>query len=265
MDDATPKNDIDISIPQTKEDRVGRLTELDSDLLQKTLTLLKQFKRSGIGTYKIKENEIQELSNGDISWALFTINPLYTDFKFDLKKHKKFITEEVFEKGKLTKVKIKAAGDIMNYPVFYLSGFDESIGNYAERTFMIGPQFELALSEIKEVLNPKSRYLLFADDVFLYNGNRLNLEANSYGYIILCNIYTILNGMSGEISYKDLIGSLSKNVKFKGLNNTKIQEKIRKYATSRTDGIGVKIKETENNGKPLIGVKYSYGIIFNNN
>lgn len=267
MDDATPKNDIDISIPKTKEDRVRRLAELDNELLQKTLTLLDQLKRAGSGLYKIKENEIRELDSIDISRALFSINPLYRDFQFDPKKHRKFIAEneDVFKNGKLTKVVIKANGDIINYPVFFLSGFNENEESFAERTFMIGPQFDLALDEIKEVLSIENRYLTLDNDIFFYNGNKLNIEADSYGYIILWNIYNILNGKSGEISYEDLTEILSKNKKFKGFNNEKVKEKIRKYATSHTEGVGLKIKTTENNGKPLVSVKYGYGIIFNNN
>ncbi len=263
MKNATPKSE---PLPKNKEERIQCLSKFDDALLKDTLTLLKQLKREGIGRYSTAEYEIKGLDNSNvISWALLCINPLYRDLPMNWKNLSKFDPEKIFENGKLVKLKIKAEGDITNYPVFYLSGFTEGSKNYAERTFMPGLEFETAMSEIKEVLEKKNRYLILEQDIFLYNESRLNIQPDSYGYIILRNIYNILNGKSGDITYKDLAKILSEEKKFKGFSNEKIIEKIRKYATSHTEGVGLKIKEKEKNNKPLISVKYGNGIIFNNN
>ncbi len=240
MKNATPKSEL---LPRNKEERIQCLSKFDDALLKDTLTLLKQLKRGGIGHYPTPEYEIKGLDNSDIiSWALLCINPLYRDINKE--------QEEEY---------------LQNNPVFYLNGFAAGSENYAERTFMPGLEFETAVSEIKEVIEKKNRYLILEQDVFLYNGSRLNIQSDSYGYIILRNIYNILNGKSGEITYKDLTKILSEEKKFKGFSSEKIIEKIRKYATSHTEGVGLKIKEKEKNNKPLISVKYRRGIIFNNN
>jgi len=157
MENATPKSEIDISIPKNKKERVKKLLRFDRTFLEKTLLLLNELKRAGVGIYKINENEIRGLKNDDISLMLSSVNHLYRDFQLELPKHQKFITEEVFKDGKLVKAKIEVGGDIMNFPVFFCSGFHEGEGRYPERTFMIGPQFETALDEIEEVLGKNKK------------------------------------------------------------------------------------------------------------
>lgn len=145
------------------------------------------------------------------------------------------------------------------------------ISDFADFSYMIVPFRKFAnlfWNQLPEELKNKgkeNKFLILKNHEFFYIGNKLDLKIDSYGYIILKTIYDMLDGNSGEISYKDLIKKLSKNKKFNRMNNADIKEKIIKYGTSHTEGIGLKIKLKEKNGKPLICVNYGYGIVFNNN
>jgi hypothetical protein len=260
MKNATLGNGVDLLAPKSKEERIEVLIQWDDNLLNKVHQLLLELMRAGVSAHKIKENEIKGLSHDELSIIYYRINPLYQGLPLDPKR----ITRYSHTKNNEGKIKINLDGDAVGFPVFFFSGLENSNDADMERTYMIGPEFENALNEIEQVLNENKKYLIFKDDVFLYHNSKLNIEPNSYGYIIMFTIYNILNGRSGKISYKNLIDALSKQEKFKRLSNQKILEKIQKYATSHTDGIGTHINLKENNGKPLIDVNYGHGITFNN-
>jgi hypothetical protein len=102
-------------------DRTGRLAffdKLSNENLNKMSSFLTQMKRSGIGIYRIAEYEFRDLNNGDISLAYMQLNSLYPNNVVSL------------------------AG---------LVGRD----TYAERTFIIDKDFDIALSEINMALQKR--------------------------------------------------------------------------------------------------------------
>lgn len=113
-------------------------------------------------------------------------------------------------------------------------------------------------------ITSKAKYLTMENDSFFYNKAKLKISAGTYAYDILRTVYTLLDGESGEISYKDLFKELRKIGRFKSHTDEWILDKIQKYVTSTTDGLGTKVKSVENNGLKLVDVNKGEGIIFNN-
>ncbi len=92
--------------------------------------------------------------------------------------------------------------------VFYFSGLDDS--KYAERTFNVGPNFDLAMEEIEEAMNMENRYLVLKKDEFFYNNLELKIKPTTLLYKILRTVYEGFNGKSGEMQYKELFKELRK-------------------------------------------------------
>lgn len=149
---------MDEMLHQGKKIRVKLLKKLNKDFLAKTQLLLSQLDRAGSGIHKIKENEIIGLSNNDVSLIFHVINPIYSDLPYDY-------TDELRVKQKIKKgisEKLILYGDATNNPVFFQCELDISSDKYAERTFMIGQWFKLALSEVNEILvGKKNKNLVF--------------------------------------------------------------------------------------------------------
>lgn len=107
-------------------------------------------------------------------------------------------------------------------------------------------------------------FLLLKDDFFTYNNSKLKVPSNTYAYIILKTIYQLLDGKSGEISYKDLFKELRKTKRFKQQTDSWILDKVQKNITANSYGLGKKIKKVENNGLRLVEVVKNHGLRFNN-
>ena len=136
---------------------------------------------------------------------------------------------------------------------------------------MPGQLFYQALEEINELAtNTKKLLLTFENDILKYKNSKLDLPANSYKYVFLKILYNHFDGGSGFIKYEDLCELASKDIKFKNQTKENIREKIRKYLTSRTEGVlshmygKNKSIHTESNGRLLIETVRGKGIQFNN-
>lgn len=133
MKKATPSNGTPLPQPKNRKERIKYLLKLqkieDDKFLEKAYLFLSQLKRAGIGTYETKENEIKGLSSDDISLIFHLLNQTYSGSEYENNKE---------------------------YSVFYISVPFISEENFVERTFKIGKYFELALSEIKEILENKN-------------------------------------------------------------------------------------------------------------
>lgn len=188
MKNATPKNEIYLSLPKNKEGRIKMLNQWDDDFLQKTHKLLLELKRAGVGLYKIKENEIKGLSDDEVSIIYYRINPLYQEENYHLEKFDRYISQ----KDKFSKRKIKVDGDIMGFPVFFFAGLEHGgDSTQMERTYMVGPQFETALEEIEGVLNKQIKKkvhskikglikpIKWEEITIIYTGESIKVKQNS--------------------------------------------------------------------------------------
>ncbi len=238
MNNATPKSE---NTPKTKEERTQSLSYFDTVSLQNTLTLLNQLKKAGVGRYVTAEYEIKGLSNSDITWAIFSINPLYRDMEKEQDENEY----------------------LQNNPVFYLSGFTEGSENYAERTFTAGPQLELAMNEIKEVLEKKDCCLVLKKEIFFYKEYQLKIEPTSQLYKIIRTVYESFNGRSGERQYEDLFPELRKIRELKSKSDKELRVKIRQDLTSKAMGLGEKINTLEK-GKRLFETQAGKKLFFHN-
>jgi hypothetical protein len=138
-----------------------------------------------------------------------------------------------------------------------------------EGTFKVNSTLTTELKALEDALERKRNfkpYLELRDYIFYYNASSLKLDPDKYVYTVLRIIFEHFNGKSGEISYRDLYELISKHPKFKGkkVKEVKMKKDFRSYITSNTDGLGLKIKPVEQNGRRLIEVIYGEGIYFNN-
>jgi hypothetical protein len=237
MNDATPKSEIRISTSKNKKERVKKLRDLDCTYLEKTLLLFNQLNTSGIHAHKVEENRILGLKNEDITWALHVINPIYAEINTRIPNEKYMeVYEEVKERGGKKKIKIILYGDVVNNPVFFLSGFDDK----PERTFMVGPQFDLALEEIKEVLDIENRYLILDQDMFFYERNKLEIKPGILYNSIRC-VYDYFGGKNGDIKLSNLYKELRQIKGFSRKTEGQLNLIVRQNLTSRAMGFGSKI------------------------
>jgi hypothetical protein len=135
-------------------------------------------------------------------------------------------------------------------------------------------RFENSIQEKDIVLNHKydetkhtSQYLTKRGDDFYYKGlHILSSKKNTDYYKVLSALYAKLpNG--GEISYKELsIEIRSRMPELKNKTNDEMIKFIQRNLTDKANGFlrYAEIPETEDNGKPLVAVSRSVGIVFNN-
>ena len=140
---------------QDKKLRIKLLKKLDRKLLEKTLLLLSQLNRAGSGVHKIKENEIKGLKTEDITYILYEINPIYSNLPYYSDNELMVKEKRIIKRNKKVIEKHILYGDAINNPVFFQCELDTSSDKYAERTFMVGQHFELALNEIGDLLSNK--------------------------------------------------------------------------------------------------------------
>lgn len=243
MKNATPKNIV--SAPKNREERIEELFKISNfydNLLEKTSLFLKQMKRSGIGTYDIPENEISGLSNDDITAMLLIINPLYSEVERNRKGSNK---------------------QSIDNPIFYVSGVVNH-GNFIERAFDIGPQFTLAIDEIKYVLERKNFSLTLEKDVFFYNNAPLKIHKQTILYNILRCVYDYFKGKDGAIPLNQLYEELRKIKGFSKKSNNQLNVYIRQYLTSRKLGIGKKMKLGTSETNNLFKTDRAERLIFTN-
>lgn len=243
MINATPKNIV--SAPKNREERIEELFKVSSfydNLLEKTSLFLRQMKRSGIGIYDIPENEISDLSNEDITAILLIINPLYSE-------------AERNRKGS----NIQS----IDNPIFYISGVVNR-GEFIERTFRIGAQFSLAVDEISYVLKRKNFYLTLEKDVFFYKNAPLKIPTQTILYKILRCVYDYFKGREGEIQFIQLHKELRKIKGFSRKSNNELNIYIRQYLTSKTLGIGKKMKLRSSEKNNLFKTDRADRLIFTN-
>jgi hypothetical protein len=259
MKEATPNLIYELlPPPENKEERIRLLhiiEEQHKGFLEKADVLLPQLKRAGIGIHNIKEQDIRGLSHEDVCMVFDLIHLVYAIFKvnYNLK---------IGGRGSKKKEDFFIEGGVLNHNIFYVSGFDTT-GETREVTFKVGRQFELALKEIREVLDNKNRYLNLKNDLFFYNGHQLKIKPETLFYEILRNVFNFFNGKSGERQYKELFEELRKIKKLKRWSDYKLKEKIRQELTSKSMGLGRKIKAVENNGQKLFETQGDK-ITFNN-
>lgn len=257
---------------QTQEDkagnieRMGKLKDLEEKHLEKIQTLLLQLNRPGSGLYKILENEMQDISSEDITYALHIINPIYQDIEFDIfdKRFHSKDMEETKGKSELIKTKIKLYGDYNKYPVFLLIGLEDGGMGYMERSFMAGPHIKLALSEIKEVLNKNDRYLTLENGVFFYNNSTIKIKQDTMLYDMILCVYNYFNGKSGEVLLDDLLKELRKIQRHKKDDDEKLLVKIRQNLTSYTMGFGKKIGSKKSDRIKIFDIRNNEKLIFTN-
>lgn len=260
------ENWIRVPISKNKKERVHQLiciNNRNNGFLKNTHLLLSQLKRSGSGMRNIIEDEIYGLTDDDISIIFRFVNMIYQETPFDFN-DKKFNArkETIRENGKIIKEIIRFDGDATNDTVFYFSGLDDS--KYSERTFNIGPNFDLATEEIKETLDMENRYLVLKNDEFFYNNLDLKIKPTTLLYRILRTVYEGFNGKSGEMQYKELFKELRKIQKIKYESTNEIRRRVRQDLTSKTMGLGEKINNVEKNGKKLFETINGKKLVFNN-
>jgi hypothetical protein len=113
---------------------------------------------------------------------------------------------------------------------------------------------------------PSGFYITKKEDDFWYKGRRLNLSKNTDYYQVFAALYAKLPE-GGEISYSDLGKEIeSRLFKAKGKAADEMRKFIQRNLTDRSNGFTryASIPETEDNGKPLIEVVRSTGVVFNN-
>jgi len=113
---------------------------------------------------------------------------------------------------------------------------------------------------------PSGLYVIKKEDDFWYKGRRLNLSKNTDYYQVFAALYAKLPE-GGEISYGDLGAEIeSRLFKAKGKAADEMRKFIQRNLTDRSNGFTryASIPETEDNGKPLIEVVRSTGVVFNN-
>jgi hypothetical protein len=266
MTEDSTKNWIRVPTPKDKKERVHQLiciNNRNNGFLKNAYHLLSQLKRSGSGMRNIIENEIYGLTDDDISIIFHFVNMVYKETPFDFN-DKKFNArkETIKENGKIIKEIIRFDGNATNETVFYFSGLDDS--KYSERTFNVGPNFDLAMEEIHEAINMENRYLVLKNDKFLYNNLELEIEPTTLLYQILRTVYKGFNGKSGEMQYKELFNELRKIQKIKYESTDEIRRRVRQDLTSKTMGLGEKINKVEKNGKKLFKTINGKKLVFNN-
>ncbi len=264
MKKATPKNS-NIQSNKTKEYRKLKLKDFNKSELEKTLLLLKQLKRPGIGHYKIKENEIQGLTNADITWILNVINPIYSDRidSIDITEYEKYAegVEVIKTKDKIT---IKTPANLIANPVFFFSGLEDGGGRYLERTFMVGPLLDSALGDIEKLLKKSKYYLTIKDDIFYYNNSPLKISNQTILYRVIKCVYDYFEGKNGEIQFKDLHKELKKIKGFSRKTKPELSLLIRQNLTSKSSGIGKKIGLRKSDVNNLFKTEDSKKLIFKN-
>lgn len=151
MKNATPKVK-ELDIPKNKEERLKILNILNLNYLEDTLRFLLQLKRAGIGDYYITENEIIGFENHEITKIMTDINFIYLsnyNFQNKINKNRKIDNDffmgnrmghTVFSQGKLEAQKISVSGK-----------------RYLERTFRVEQNYDLAVEELKEVIENRKR------------------------------------------------------------------------------------------------------------
>ncbi len=119
---------------------------------------------------------------------------------------------------------------------------------------------------LKSDLKTTGLYITKKDDDFWYKGRRLNLSKNTDYYHAFAALYAKLPE-GGEISYSDLGTEIESRVfKARGKSTDEMRKFIQRNLTDRSNGFTryASIPETEDNGKPLIEVVRSTGVVFNN-
>ncbi len=119
---------------------------------------------------------------------------------------------------------------------------------------------------LKSDLKNTGLYITKKEDDFWYKGRRLNLSKNTDYYQVFAALYAKLPD-GGEISYGDLGAEIeSRLFKAKGKAADEMRKFIQRNLTDRSNGFTryASIPETEDNGKPLIEVIRSSGVVFNN-
>lgn len=113
---------------------------------------------------------------------------------------------------------------------------------------------------------PSGFYIVKKEDDFWYKGRRLNLSKTADYYRVFAALYAKLPE-GGEISYGDLGAEIeSRLFKAKGKSTDEMRKFIQRNLTDKSNGFMryAAIPETEDNGKPLIEVVRSTGVVFNN-
>jgi hypothetical protein len=257
MKDATPKEDDTLLFPEKASQQdlelikeVGSFFSTDNGYyLDKALVFLHQFlagrpdkrvldKKLGL-IYKpkrIKIGEIQGLSPVEITIVMQYLNDAF--LQPVIQKVDMYNTPRFDDDGRL----IRSAEFILENTEF----------------------LDTAIVLLEDLKADKQKYLVFREDIFIYNGSVLKINAGTYPYSFLKVIYEHLDGKSGDISYTDISNEMRKIDKYKNENDNDLKEKLQKYVTAKEEVLGKKLKPVELNGKPLLKIIKDFGISFNN-
>ncbi len=111
------------------------------------------------------------------------------------------------------------------------------------------------------------KYITKVGDDFVYKGGVINLPNKDKSYYrVFCVLYEQCS-MGGEIEYKKLSKFIKKRIpSTKNHTREKMQKYINTKLRDKREGFMKKagISDFEDNGKPLVGMKHGWGIIFNN-
>ena len=109
-------------------------------------------------------------------------------------------------------------------------------------------------------------YIAKKGDDFHYKGRYLNLSKKTDYYQVFSALYAKLPE-GGEVSYKDLAAEIESRLhKMRGKSDDEVRKFIQRNLTDKNNGFMryAGVPETEDNGKPLIEVVRSSGVVFNN-
>lgn len=137
-----------------------------------------------------------------------------------------------------------------------------------DKSFKSTPLLDLAFTLLYLIKTQKNKPLSFNGGIFEYHGKKLKLKSDGHVYTFLKVIYDISDGKSCSITYVDLCNEMRKikryNDKDKDSSDLKIKADLRRYITSKKDGLFNKINQEEYDQKPLFEVEKNVGIKFNN-
>jgi hypothetical protein len=177
-----------------------------------------------------------------------------------------------FQAGRLNNIKKIKREDIRQLsPIeveYVLQNLEDSFGSrIIEKSYSAytsTPMLDLAFTLLYVIKTQKNKYLSFVDNIFIYNGKKLSIEPGEHIYSFLNAIYNLSDGMTCEISYTDLFNEMKRINPRKYNKDEEIDKNLKKYITTKKDGLFKKIKQEEFNGRALIDTVRDYGIRFNN-